>query len=253
MKPILETATLLSLAVSALALPTKDFDLKIFGGNTAKPGQFPSIVSMELQLFLQSWCSGSIINKNWFVTAAGCVTNMFNEDIYIKAGTVSLNEGGLKYNVSNITIHPTFNDTTYTDDIALVKIDGEFTFTDFLQPIEIGEVAVNQSCTVAGWGQTEQTNIPSELSFAEVRALSEDECDKLAEDGIAELERGPGQICGYKSSGVGACFGDAGGPMIADGRLVGIASYSITPCAQGWPDVYTRVAYYTEWINEIVN
>ena len=36
--------------------------------------------------------------------------------------------------------------------------------------------------------------------------------------------------------------------MICDGKLIGMAS----PCAKGYPDVYTRIAYYVDWINDVI-
>lgn len=45
----------------------------------------------------------------------------------------------------------------------------------------------------------------------------------------------------------------AGGPLVditnsSKKELVGIVSWGI-PCAQGYPDVYTRVYSYLDWIN----
>ncbi|KAL7448475.1 hypothetical protein ACHAWC_000651 [Mediolabrus comicus] len=67
-------------------------------------------------------------------------------------------------------------------------------------------------------------------------------------------------MCAYKKF-TGACNGDSGGPLFQvdkDGEIgdyptqVGIVSWGI-PCAiPGYPDVYTRVSYYAEWIKETV-
>lgn len=50
----------------------------------------------------------------------------------------------------------------------------------------------------------------------------------------------------------GTCFGDAGGPLIYDDIVIGLASWGRT-CANGtYPDVSTSVASYTNWIVETV-
>ena len=51
------------------------------------------------------------------------------------------------------------------------------------------------------------------------------------------------------------CFnsqGDSGGPLVADGRQIGIVSFSKPPCAAGTPEVFTRVDYFKDWINETI-
>ena len=44
--------------------------------------------------------------------------------------------------------------------------------------------------------------------------------------------------------------GDAGSPLVTAGIQIGIASWG-SPCAQGYPDVHTRVYSYIEWIRLI--
>lgn len=45
---------------------------------------------------------------------------------------------------------------------------------------------------------------------------------------------------------------DSGGPLLVNGVQVGIVSWSIKPCtAPPFPGVYTAVAPYIEWIEEI--
>ena len=71
-----------------------------------------------------------------------------------------------------------------------------------------------------------------------------------------------GMLCGYKRY-TGACNGDSGGPLFhvdKDGEIgdqptqVGIVSFgSDYGCASpGYPDVYTRISYYSDWIKDTV-
>lgn len=48
------------------------------------------------------------------------------------------------------------------------------------------------------------------------------------------------------------CFhysqGDSGGPLVCNGMLSGIVSYGTVTCANGYPDVLTRVSSLYSWI-----
>lgn len=54
-----------------------------------------------------------------------------------------------------------------------------------------------------------------------------------------------------------SCEGDSGGPLQVvstnpnSAKIVGVVSFSVG-CATQWPGIYTRVAYYIDWIESIV-
>ena len=59
-------------------------------------------------------------------------------------------------------------------------------------------------------------------------------------------------LCTINAKNVGACHGDSGGPLVdaADPEnkvLVGLVSWGV-PCARGFPDAFTRVHYFVDWI-----
>lgn len=59
-------------------------------------------------------------------------------------------------------------------------------------------------------------------------------------------------MCAFERPGHGTCSGDSGGPMVYDDQIVGIVSGGI-PCAVGFPDVFTRVYSFRDWIDEILS
>lgn len=63
-------------------------------------------------------------------------------------------------------------------------------------------------------------------------------------------------VSSFYTYGVGLCHGDAGNPLVLNGRLVGIALWDVhksAPCALGKPDQYTRISSYLDWIKNHVN
>lgn len=64
---------------------------------------------------------------------------------------------------------------------------------------------------------------------------------------------GGGQYCAYSPARQDSCQGDSGGPLqiyppnANHARVVGIVSFGIS-CGTQYPGVYTRVAYYIDWI-----
>ena len=48
----------------------------------------------------------------------------------------------------------------------------------------------------------------------------------------------------------GGCFEDSGGPGIADSKVVGIISYGMGCVTMYYPEVFTRVGHFVDWIQE---
>lgn len=89
------------------------------------------------------------------------------------------------------------------------------------------------------------------MKFARVKTLADDECRRLVEK---QSEAFPfkyfGTVCAYAGkSNAGVCSGDSGGPLVYNNKLIGVTSWWV-PCGQGYPDGYTRVSEYVDWIEK---
>nr|CBC01169.1 chymotrypsin-like proteinase 6C precursor [Tribolium castaneum] len=238
-----------SFALVAAAFGAPPHNVRIYGGDNATLGQFPFIVALKNS---DQFCDSSIINKNWVVTAAHCIYSVTVGQTTLTAGTNKLHSGGTSYSVSQAVHHPDFNYTSLQNDIGLIQIVGEFEFTEIVQPVEFIEPEINATCHAVGWGETQDVAFPEILQFVELTALGLEDCKKIAGHYADGLYLEKEQICALGSEGQGACYGDSGGPLVCDGKLAGVVSYGLLPCARSIPDVYTRPSQYLDWINSVI-
>ena len=138
--------------------------LRIIGGQVARQGQFPYLVS--LQLDGQHFCGGSIYDEFNVVTAAHCC-----EEAEIRkarkfeaiGGELNLkNRSGLEQTVqvNNISIHPDWimNEDPrvhFANDICVLHLSNDgFSFNDNVKTVRLSTKvpATGSKCSIAGWG-----------------------------------------------------------------------------------------------------
>ncbi|XP_043793647.1 chymotrypsin-1-like [Apis laboriosa] len=227
---------------------------KIVGGTNASPGQFPYQVSLRKSG--RHFCGGTLITERHVVTAAHCIHGIVSapyNDFIIVTGTISNINGGQSYRVAKTTINPDFKPSSsesYRNDIAIVTLTNIVKSNTYQKPISpaSSDPPVGATLIMSGWGRTSTNgNLPEILQTTNVYLMSNEECQKR----IPNYHIYNGQLCTFKKKGVGICMGDSGGPLVYNGQLIGIASWVI-PCAQGYPDAYTRVTQYRSFINQVV-
>ena len=79
--------------------------------------------------------------------------------------------------IESITAHPNFNEHTYDNDIALLRLKQEVTYNHHVKPIclkqQSGSFSLGMDCYVAGWGHTsEDGEISPNLLDAKVYLIS---------------------------------------------------------------------------------
>lgn len=56
-------------------------------------------------------------------------------------------------------------------------------------------------------------------------------------------------LCTAAKRGQGGCFGDSGGPLTANGQLIGVVSWGVK-CGDGSPNVFVRISKFANWIQQ---
>ncbi|XP_067002693.2 trypsin II-P29 [Anabrus simplex] len=243
---------LVAALAAVLGAPTVPDD-RIVNGTNAREGQYPFQVSLGRNGGHS--CGGTILNSNWILTAAHCVTS--SSGLTIRAGTVDIrNNRGTLIPVSKVIRHEGYNPSNnYIHDIAVLKLSQPLQWSQNIQPVvlplELEDTPGGTPATVIGWGLPYTGgSVMQYLQTVDIVVYSDEDCGK-AHGGKPHSSN----ICaGIPEGGKGQCNGDSGGPLLANGHQVGIVSWSVKPCTvKGYPGVFTEVSHYIDWINKNID
>ncbi|GFT87399.1 trypsin-1 [Nephila pilipes] len=246
----------------------------IVGGRDAEKGEFPWQVSLQRHFEKNNGiyhiCGGTIIAKDWVLTAAHCIRISKIYSYRVAAGTNDLlDENKIRslskssysvHKVSDAYVHEAFSTQTLQNDIALLKVEPSF-------DLDRSDGMLKAAClpspgyephgyaVVSGWGTMKEGSriIPTKLQAVNVPIITDDACRKAYGKAIVET-----MLCaGYEEGMRDSCQGDSGGPLIqksvfGSASLVGVVSWGQGCARPKFPGVYTQVSYYIDWINGIM-
>jgi len=220
------------LVASAAAFPRAQRKIpgggKIVGGEDATVGQFP--YQLSLLWFGSHICGAAIIRDNLAITAAHCVEGDSPSSLRVIGGkhrraVTGANEQAR--NVVRIVVHAAYNGNTFVNDIALLHLDGSFTFDDFVKPIALptAQQQTTGDIIVSGWGATRQGGALADiLQWVRLPTIPDATCQGMyPEETIV-----PSMLCaGLVQGGQDSCQGDSGGPLAAvtGNYLAGLVSW----------------------------
>ncbi len=268
--------TVLSFTVSPafdeLARSTHTEQPNIIGGNVVQyPGKWPWQVALidNLQgtLYNGQFCGGSLISRDFVLTAAHCVTSKKADDIDVLLGQNSIFGGlaptGQQIRVAEIIVYPNYQlAAPYDSDLALLRLAQPAVLTDTVQPIRVAIpgfstlFAAGITATVTGWGNisASSTDYPFDLYEVEVPIYNQSTC--VANYASIKGTITENMLCaGLPQGGKDSCQGDSGGPLVVrNGNTwlqAGVVSWG-SGCAQpNLPGVYTRLANFASWVNDM--
>ncbi|NXJ76395.1 TMPS2 protease, partial [Trogon melanurus] len=240
-------------------LPTKNVNImsRIVGGSGAVLGQWPWQVSLHVED--THICGGSIITRQWIVTAAHCVEGRYSDPYSwrVYAGILYQDEMLFKngYKVQQIISHPDYDTDSKDNDVALMKLETPLTFTDTIRPVCLPNPGMmfepNQQCWISGWGAESQGGKTSNnLNYVTVPLIERSRCNSIFIYNGMIL---PTMICaGYLSGGIDSCQGDSGGPLVTNKNsvwwLVGDTSWGTGCASPNRPGVYGNMTVFADWI-----
>uniref|UniRef100_A0A182YG70 CLIP domain-containing serine protease n=1 Tax=Anopheles stephensi TaxID=30069 RepID=A0A182YG70_ANOST len=201
-------------------------------------------------------CVGTLISKQFVLTAAQCVLRITSKTSTVKVGITAFDEKAIQIrNVVSTVIHPMFDHHSSHYNIALLALEAPITIAEHSVPacmwpekdrmpaklISTGYDTVSNAITVNN--VTPLYYIDCRLKYYSNLTLTE--ACVLPDADVAHCDEEP-SACAESGTGLyGTVY------MSSDWRPVNyvIGIYSIgAQCAQNQPAIYTRVSEYYPWI-----
>ncbi|XP_044252805.1 kallikrein-1-like [Tribolium madens] len=229
--------------------------VKIINGGDVFDNSYPYQVSIQTGFLAnQHQCAGTIISPSWVVTSAHCVGISLLVSRVV-AGTFNLSNIDNNPNVQirkidlyNVIKHPDFDDVS--NDIALLKMTKPFEFNDYVKPLQISKVrcvAEDELTVFSGWGGENHLN--SVLQAANMTVVPFEDCSKAFNNAYGDnivIEKEM-HVC--VTGNAAPCFLDEGGPLVQDGRLIGLLTWIPALCSDNYvPAVFTSAGYFKNFI-----
>ncbi|CAL4063662.1 unnamed protein product, partial [Meganyctiphanes norvegica] len=156
--------------------------------------------------------------------------------------------------LSKIKRHEDYDSYSMENDIALLKLSKAISFDSNVDKIAICTTQMapdSGSCTAAGWGYTSETGTYSTvLQKVTLPIVSWETCSRNYDDADQndfDTRLKPGMFCAG-ATGKDTCQGDAGGPLVCNDKLTGVASWGYGCGRANYPEVYADVCYNSGWI-----
>jgi len=232
----------------------------ILGGHEAKPGEWPWQVAIDwVDEVGEHWgCGGSILNKDWVLTAAHCI-GVSHTVIVGQHNTRAKDPYEVSHAVKKAIKHPGYREGRWRElynDIALLKMVKSISFDNpsvgpICLPKEIADHQ-GQFCHASGWGRTKKRPYGAEkLQTVCLKIWNDDYCKRKIPH---TFDKNCKYCTGDKDLDV--CQGDSGGPLSCireDGRyeIAGITSYGDSCFSKiRGPGTFTRVPKFVHWIKD---
>lgn len=246
-------------------------------GRPVEHGELPHMAAIAYRDSLENKvnfnCGGTLIAKNFILTAAHCVNSRIRRPEYVRLGKLSLldeedddaDHPAQEIKVKKVHIHNNYTSSQKYNDIALLELEHDVEYTIAVQPACLSTskaIDSRSNMIVSGWGKEDANNAGNSnwLLKANQSYVTNDECDqkykaiyqRVLKNGIIES-----QLCAFDPlENADACQGDSGGPLqvkLEDYRyyVVGVTSFGAS-CGTSFPGIYSRVSEFLDWIEDIV-
>ncbi|XP_073537123.1 granzyme A-like [Phyllobates terribilis] len=230
----------------------ENVSMDIIGGKEATPHSRPYMAFIQPAL-----CGGALIRPKWILTAAHCNVNSTS---YAILGAHRLDDTHKQVlRIKQGIKHPNFKWGIWINDLQLLELEKPAKLNKFvaLLPLPKNEevIQAGKICSTAGWGRTDVKILSDVLLEVNLTIVGNEDCEKkyrkIDQPIISSMMCAGAPNNNRKA---GTCYGDSGGPLICDGKYVGLVSFGHPNCDPEFPGGYTRLTiYYLHWIRNTIN
>ncbi|XP_043063886.1 trypsin beta-like [Drosophila ficusphila] len=226
---------------------------RIIGGIDFEIEDAPWQVSLQIEG--EHCCGGSIYSKDIIITAAHCRfteegVELKAEDFQVRVGSSLTSSNGTLIKVKAIKSHEKFKHTTFTNDIAVMRLSESLEFSSKVQPIPLAErnPTAGTFAMTSGWGAVSVTR---GFISSYIQVIVEDYRERLKSTLLPirncreYKDTNEDNICVY-FPGQSTCSGDTGGPLVVNHQLVGVTSFSPSLC-NGFA-AFAGIPFFRNWI-----
>jgi len=213
-------------------------------------------------------CGGSIVDAGWILTAAHCVVGIqaADLDVHLGVSTLGARNSGNQVGISEVIVHPSWDESTFRNDVALLRLTAPVSFGDAASSIAPIRLPIGQDAsswpaagtpaTITGWGSTEFGGDPSnQLRAVQVQILGgpdQTQCGGYGSNFDVTTE-----ICaGLPTGGADACQGDSGSPLVIDVAgipvLAGVTSVGYECARAEYPGLFSRLTTFESWLMQYI-
>ncbi|NBE82995.1 trypsin-like serine protease [Micromonospora rubida] len=240
-------------------LPSK----RIVGGSEVNVANHPYVVGI---LTYASdgiyWCTGTVIAPNKVLTAAHCSVDVPGTTLVLAGKNQLLDAnnnippGGYIGAVASTWTHQGYNlaaqengtATAFLDDVSVLTLKQDlpsaYPAITLSAQGDQAPYAAGTAADIFGYGLADGDNDDTKLRKATVTMQSNAVCGNVAGQAY-DANR---MICAGPDNGADTCDGDSGGPILVNGKQVGITDWGYSPCGDK-PGYYERISYYADSIN----
>lgn len=238
---------------------------RIVGGVDASMGAWPWQVDIQTAKDGHI-CGGTIITKDWVLSAAHCFPNQFDVSGYtLYVGRHRLNSWNpneISYLVERVVIPSGYSDPSLGQDLALVQLQRPIVWSAYVHPVCLPDAGTlfpgDLPCYITGWGNIRDGVALSgvgTLQQVQVPIISSSSCQLMYDLNPSEkVDIRSDMICaGYQEGGKDSCQGDSGGPLVCqmvNGTWVqaGVVSFGLGCAHANHPGVYAKVSTFSSFI-----